>query len=78
MKGRYLHQARKYRLTPYIQKLIDNLDVFSVENECVDELSKYAGYVPRELLSDYVCGCGFVNDVLQNQKTSPRLIKALM
>ena len=22
--------------------------------------------------------CGFVNDVLQNQKTSPRLIKALM
>ena len=49
-------QARKYRLAPYIQKLVDNLDVFSVENECVDELSKYAGYVPRELLSDYVCG----------------------
>lgn len=49
-------QARKYRLTPYIKKLIGNLDAFSVENECVNELSKYAGYVPRELLSDYVCG----------------------
>lgn len=49
-------RARKYRIAPYIQKLIENHDVFAVENECVDELSKYAGYIPRELLSDYVCG----------------------
>ena len=48
--------ARKYHLAPYIKKLKENLDNFSVENECVDELSKYAGYVPRELLSDYVRG----------------------
>ena len=49
-------RARKYRIAPYIQKLIENLDIFAVENECVEELSKYAGYIPRELLSDYVCG----------------------
>lgn len=47
-------RARKYRIAPYIKRLIDCLDVFTVENECVDELSKYAGYIPRELLSDYV------------------------
>ena len=29
-------------------------------------------------LPDAPAECGFVNDVLQNQKTSPRLIKALM
>lgn len=49
-------RARIYRIGPYVKKLMDNLDVFVVENECVDKLSKYAGYIPRELLSDYVCG----------------------
>lgn len=48
-------RARKYKLTPIIQTLIDNLDIFATENECVNELSKYAGYIPRELLFGYVC-----------------------
>lgn len=47
-------RAKKYKLGPIIQKLLDNLDVFAVENECINELSKYAGYIPRELLFDYV------------------------
>ncbi len=49
-------RARKYQIAPYIQKLIDHLDVFSTENACVDELSRYAGYIPRELVPDYVKG----------------------
>lgn len=49
-------RARKYKLGPCIDKLLQNLDVFSVENECVDELSQYAGYIPQELLFDYVNG----------------------
>lgn len=47
-------RAKKYRLAPIIQELLSNLDTFAVENRCVDELSKYAGYIPRELLYDYV------------------------
>jgi uncharacterized protein with HEPN domain len=49
-------KAKKYRLGPVVQRLLDNLDVFSIENECIDELNKYAGYIPRELLYDYVNG----------------------
>lgn len=49
-------RARKYRVAPYIQKLLEGLDVFSIENDCVNELSKYAGFIPRELLYDYVNG----------------------
>lgn len=49
-------KAKKYRLSPVIQSLLDNLDNFAVENECIDELNKYAGYIPRELLFDYVNG----------------------
>jgi hypothetical protein len=47
-------RAKKYLLGPLIKRLSENLDTFSVENECVNELSKYAGFIPRELLFDYV------------------------
>jgi hypothetical protein len=47
-------RAKKYKLAPTIKRLTESLDVFAVENECVEELSKYSGYIPRELLSDYV------------------------
>jgi len=47
-------RAKKHLLGPLINKLTKNLDDFSIENECVNELSKYAGYIPRELLCDYI------------------------
>lgn len=47
-------RAKKYLLGPLIKRLSENLDTFSIENECVTELSKYAGYIPQELLFDYV------------------------
>ncbi len=47
-------RAKKHLLWPLIKRLSENLDAFSIENECVNELSKYAGYIPRELLFDYV------------------------
>lgn len=47
-------KAKKYLLAPVVERLTQNLDVFSVENECVETLSKYAGYIPRELLFPYV------------------------
>ena len=46
--------ARTYKLKPAIQKLKENLDVWKVENECVKELRPYAGYIPLELVCDYV------------------------
>jgi len=46
--------ARKYRLGPLVKELKDNLDNWSVENECVRDLEPYAGYIPKELLVDYV------------------------
>lgn len=47
-------KAKKYLLTPVISRLIDNVDTFSIENECVALLYQYAGYIPRELIQDYV------------------------
>ena len=47
-------RSKKYLLAPIIEKLISNLDNFSEEDKCVYELSKYAGYIPRELLYNYV------------------------
>ena len=52
---RYLSvNARKYKLKPIIQKLMDNLDKWEIENECVKELRSYAGFIPPELIFDYV------------------------
>jgi len=47
-------RAKKYLLGPLIERLSENLGTFAIENECVTELSKYAGYIPRELLFNYV------------------------
>jgi len=47
-------KAKKYVLEPIIDQLEANLDTFKIENECVEKLSKYAGYIPRELLYSYV------------------------
>lgn len=47
-------RARKYYLTPILEYLDDNLDNFSIENDCVEKLSRFAGYIPRELLFMYV------------------------
>jgi hypothetical protein len=46
--------ARKYRLQPVIEELADNLDTWSVENNCVTFLEEYAPYIPQELLERYV------------------------
>ncbi len=46
--------SRTYHLGPIIKKLEDNLDQFSIENDCIDELKKFAGYIPKELLYSYV------------------------
>lgn len=47
--------AKKYKLTPIIQKLKDNLDKFTIENEAVQAIEPFAPYVPVDLLPDYVC-----------------------
>lgn len=47
-------RAKKYLLAPIIEKLTDNLDNFHIEDQCVSELARYEGYIPRELLYDYV------------------------
>lgn len=52
---RYLSvNARKYKLKPAIERLKENLDNWSTENECVKEMRPYAGYVPPDLIEDYV------------------------
>ena len=53
--NRYLSMtARKYRIQPLVKRLSDNLDKWSIENECVAELESLAAYVPEDLLVDYV------------------------
>lgn len=52
---RYLSvNARKYKLKPIIERLKENLDKWVIENECVKELRPYAGYIPPDLIEDYV------------------------
>jgi hypothetical protein len=52
---RYLSTiARKYKLKPVIQELEENLDTWKVENACVKELRSFAGYIPLDLVDDYV------------------------
>lgn len=48
--------SRKYKLEPIVKKLNENLDNFAIENDCIDELYNFAGYIPRELLYEYVNG----------------------
>lgn len=54
---RYLStNTKKYLLAPIIDRLNQNLDTFAIENECIARLYNYAGYIPRELLYNYVNG----------------------
>lgn len=46
--------ARAYEIRPLIEKLQNNLDNWSVENECVRALEPYAPHVPVDLIKDYV------------------------
>lgn len=48
--------TKKYLLAPIINRLNANLDKFDIENECVSKLYNYAGYIPKELLYEYVNG----------------------
>ena len=53
--GSYLTpHARRYKITPLVEKLKKNLSVFRVEDEAVEELKPYAAVIPQELLPDYV------------------------
>lgn len=52
----YLSQsAREYKIFPLIEKLKNNTHIWSIENECVRELSNYAEIIPSKHIKDYVC-----------------------
>lgn len=52
---RYLSaSARKYKISPIVKKLKENLDEWSVEGECVKNLLPFSDVIPNELQSDYV------------------------
>lgn len=46
--------SKKYKIEPLIEELEQNLDVFSVENKCVEELERFSTSIPIELLPRYV------------------------
>jgi len=46
--------ARKYKITPLVRGLKENLDKWKEENTIVDELAPYASLIPHEILADYV------------------------
>ena len=46
--------ARKYKITPLVEKLSTDWGEFKVADEVVQELAPYAPYVPVDLLSSYV------------------------
>lgn len=46
--------AREYIIKPLVDKLKANLDTWTIENECVRELSTYAELIPPALIMDYV------------------------
>lgn len=49
-------RVKKYITKPLIDSLNENLDNWYEENEFVKALEPYAGYIPTELLYDYVNG----------------------
>ena len=52
---RYLPlNARRYKVQPLIEKLKNSLDNWKVEDECVKELEPFSGYIPPDLVPDYV------------------------
>lgn len=46
--------AKKYIIEPLIEELEQNLDVFSIENRCVEELERFSSSIPVDLLPRYV------------------------
>lgn len=46
--------SKKYKIEPLIEELEQNLDVFTIENRCVEELERFSNSIPIELLSRYV------------------------
>ena len=46
--------AREYIIKPLIDELKANLDTWKIENQCVSDLSAYAGQIPPGLVTDYV------------------------
>jgi hypothetical protein len=46
--------ARKYKVQPLIEQWEENQDNWTIENECVKMLSRYADVIPTELLYRYV------------------------
>jgi hypothetical protein len=46
--------ARKYKVQPLIEYLEKNQDNWTIENECVKMLSRYADVIPNDLLFRYV------------------------
>lgn len=52
---RYLTaSSRRYLLRPVIAELESGLDDFATENRCVEQLFPYAGFIPRDLIYQYV------------------------
>lgn len=52
---RYLTaSSRRYLLGPIISELESGLDDFATENRCVEQLFPYAGFIPRDLVYQYV------------------------
>ena len=46
--------SRRYLLGPIIAELDSGLDDFATENRCVEQLFPYAGFIPRDLIYQYV------------------------
>jgi len=46
--------AREYIIKPLVDNLKANLDAWTIENQCVAQLSAYAGQIPPSLVLDYV------------------------
>lgn len=46
--------AKKYIVAPLVKQLKESLDDWSAENKLTRQLQKYSGYIPHDLLYDYV------------------------
>lgn len=46
--------SREYKTKPLIDKLAENLDQFTIENEMVRQLQPYTAYIPNDLMPKFV------------------------
>jgi len=46
--------SKRYRVEPIIEELESNLDVFRIEDKCVNELERFSNSIPVQLLPRYV------------------------